>query len=318
MADKPAPATLLKRTFKEFLEDDCPTMAAALSYYIVFSLPPLLVLLLLVAGFFMSPEQVEAWIQSQASPDDGAQIRSMIEGASERIEGGFSIGLILGIAGLIFSATGAFGQLQKALNAAWAVEIDPEESGKNKVIHLLSKRLLSLGMIVVVAFLIVVAMSISGVISAFSEQIAELVAPVGIGAEAAQVLAWTSDAVVSLVILTAVFALLFKVIPDVQVRWKDIRFGAFVTAVLFVIGKMVIGWYIGQSNPGEAFGAAGALAAIMIFVYYASMIVLLGAEFTQVWAQRQGEGIRPARHAVRVLTEKRHVRGTDPGASGGT
>lgn len=302
--------TVVKRTFSEFSGDDCPRMAAALAYYVVFSLPPLLVLILMISGVFMSSEEVQGYIEGQMSADQAEQISTMIESAEERLSGG-SLAIFLGIAGLIFSASGAFAQLQKALNTAWDVGPDPDETGKDKVVHLITKRLLSLGMIIVAAFLLVIALSLSGLISAFSEQIAELLAPVGISAGAAGVLSWVADAVVSLAIVTLLFAAMFRFLPDVRIRWRDVIFGAFVTAILFVIGKLVVGWYIGQSNPGEAFGAAGSLAAIMIFVYYASMILLLGAEFTQVWARRSGRKIAPGKHAVRVIRETRAVRESD-------
>ena len=299
---------LLLNTFREFSEDDCPRIAAALAYYVVFALPPLLVLMLMVAGLFMSPAEVESWLQGQISPGVGDQVGTMVQSANQKLSGGFSLSLILAIAGLIFSATGAFAQLQKALNTAWEVEQDPEVTGAKRVLRLLAKRLISLSMIVVMAFLIVVAMSISGLLSSLSGEVAQLLAPVGLEESASLALAWTADAVVSLLVLTVIFGAMFTVLPDVRLHWKDVRLGAVVTAVLFVIGKMGIGWYIGRSNPGETFGAASALAAILVFVYYASMIVLLGAEFTQVWARRQGRKIRPSRYAVRVVHETRAVR----------
>jgi len=300
--------SIIARTFREFLEDDCPRMAAALAYYIIFALPPLLVLIMMAVGFFMDPNRAADWIQGQMSPDAADQVDTMIRNASERVAGGFSIGVVLGLAGVIFSATGALAQLQKALNRSWGVERDPEMKGVGAILFVLMKRLMSLAMVVVIAILLIVAMSISGLISAFSAQITSFLAPVGVPAGSARPLAWTADAVVSLIIVTLVFAAMLKVLPDVRTHWKDVWVGAFVTAILFVIGKMLIGWYIGRSNPGEAFGAAAALAAILVFVYYASMIVLLGAQFTQVWAHKHGRGIRPSKHAVRLVTEKRHVR----------
>ena len=299
---------VLKATFREFSEDDCPRMAAALSYYTVFALPPMMVIILMVAGLFVSPDRVMGLLEGQLSGDAAQQIQTMVQSANEQVAGGFSAALILSIAGLIFSATGAFSQFQKALNAAWEVAPDPEESGKSKVVHLVVKRLLSLGMIIVVAFLLVVALVVSGMISTFMEAIADYLADFGLPAGASQVLVWAADVLVSVLILWLLFAALFKVLPDAKIAWKDVRLGAFVTAVLFVVGKVVIGLYIGQSNPGSAFGAAGALAVILVFVYYASMIVLLGAEFTQVWARRQGHRVSPAEHSVKVVQRKEYDR----------
>lgn len=299
---------LLKDTFREFSEDDCPRVAAALSYYTVFALPPMMVIILMVAGLFVSPDRVMSLLEGQLSGQGAEQIQTMVQSANQKVAGGFSAALILSILGLIFSATGAFAQFQKALNAAWEVGPDPEESGTSKVLHVALKRLLSLGMIIVVAFLLVVALVVSGMISTFAESIAQYLGTFGLSATASQLLVWGADVMVSLLMLWLLFAALFKVLPDAKIQWTDVRLGAFVTAVLFVIGKVLIGWFIGQSEPGSAFGAAGALAVILVFVYYASMIVLLGAEFTQVWARRQGHRVRPSKHAVKVVQRKEYDR----------
>lgn len=302
------PMSVLTKTFSEFSEDDCPRMAAALSYYTVFALPPMLILILMVAGLFVSQDQIMQLLQGQMSQQAAQQVQTMVQSAGENVSGGFSLALLLSILGLLFSASGAFSQFQKALNAAWEVEPDPEQKGAGKVVHFLTKRLLSLGMIVVVAFLLVVALVVSGLISASMQTIASYLGSFGLAGPAANVLVWAADVLFSVALLWLLFALLFKVLPDAKVQWKDVRVGAFVTAVLFVIGKIAIAWYIGRSNPGSAFGAAGALAVILLFVYYSSMIVLLGAEFTQVWARKHGHRVRPAKHAVKVVERKEHVR----------
>lgn len=299
---------ILVRTFKEFGEDDGPRAAAALAYYTVFSLPPILAILMMVAGVFADPAEVTSWIQNQLGSETGEAVGAMVESANQQAgSGGLSVAVILGLAGLIFSATGAFVQLQKALNDTWDVEPDSEEEGGRKVLHMVVKRLVSLGMILVIALLVLIAMVVSGAISTFSESIVEYMEPLGMTPAASQLLLWAADAVVSLIMFSLLIAAIFMVLPDVKVGWKDVRVGAFVTAILFVIGKIGIGWYIGSSSPGDPFGAAGALAAILVFVYYASMILLFGAEFTQLWARRNGEGIRPTKHAVRVVEEKRRV-----------
>ena len=307
---------LIKETFSEFADDDCPRMAAALAYYTVFALPPMLVIILLIAGMVVSPDRVMEVLQQQMSEGAASQVQTMVESANQTVAGGLSAALILSILGLIFSATGAFAQFQKALNAAWQVEPDPEQSGFAKVKSLAWKRLLSLGMILVVAFLLVVALVASGMISAFTDSIAAFLGDYGLSASVSTVLVWVTDAVLSILILWLLFAALFKVLPDARVRWKDVRVGALVTSVLFVIGKLAIGWYIGRSDPGSAFGAAGALAVILLFVYYAAMIVLLGAEFTQVWARRHGHTLRPAKDAVKVVERKEYERGGDGPSTG--
>ena len=302
---------ILKKTFKEFGEDDCPRMAAALAYYTVFALPPLLVLILMVAGLFVSPDEVMRLMQGQVSRNAAEQLQTMVDSANEKVSGGFSAALILSLLGLLFSASGAFAQLQSALNAAWAVEPDPEDKGAKKIIHILTKRFMSLGMIAVVAFLLIVTLILSGLIATFTESIAEFLGSYGLSGSMSTALVWAADAIVSITVLWLLFATIFKFLPDAKVQWKDVRVGALVTSILFVIGKIVIGWYIGSSDPGSAFGAAGSLAVILVFVYYASMIVLLGAEFTEAWATEHGHRVRPSKHAVRVVTHKEHIRDRD-------
>ena len=305
---------VLKRTFKEFSDDDCPRMAAALAYYTVFALPPLLVMIMMLAGLVLSPDEIMRWIEGQmTSPDAADQVRTMVDNVSEKLSGGFSLALILSIAGLLFSATGAFAQFQKALNTAWEVEPDPDQKGAGKILHILTKRLLSLGMIIVVAFLLIVALTVSGLISTFSQDIQTFLGTLGMPPAVSGILTWVTDAIFFTAVLWVLFGAMFMVLPDAKVAWRHVKVGAFVTAVLFVLGKIAVGLYIGQSNPGDAFGAAGALAVILVFVYYASMIVLLGAEFTQVWARSHGHRVLPARHAVRVVEERRHIRDGDAG-----
>ena len=224
----------------------------------------------------------------------------MVENAQERVSGGFSLGLVLSIAGLLFGATGVFAQLQQALNKAWEVEPDPEAGG---IKNFLTKRVFSLGMILVIVFLLLVSLLLSSFISVFAGQLGSL-----LPGSLSTAVVWVINAVVSLAVITLLFAAIFKVLPDAIVAWRDVWVGAFVTAFLFVIGKFLIGLYIGQSDPGEAYGAAAALALLLVWVYYSAMIIFLGAEFTQIWAQQYGSGIEPDEDAVRVVEEKKHVR----------
>lgn len=291
---------ILKQSVSEFIDDDSMSAAAALAYYAVFSLPPLLVIIIIVAGLALDPQQVQSWIEGQAGtlmgPDVGAQIQSMIQRAHENVQGDFSLGLILSIAGLLFGATGAFAQLQSALNAAWEVQPDPEQSG---MWSYAGKRILSLGMILVIALLLLVSVILSSLISALRGQIGQILETVGLGALSGELL-WAINLVVSLLVITGLFAVMFKVLPDVRVAWRDVQVGAFVTALLFVIGTFLISFYIGQSNLGAAYGAAAALAILLVWVYYSTLILLFGAEFTQVWARRHGAGVRPDEGAIRT------------------
>lgn len=298
---------LLKQTFRDFSDDECPTMAAALSYYTVFALPPLLLLIVMIVGVVMGPQQVQEALQGQLGgmlgEAGGDEIRTILEKAQEtkKPDSGRPLAAVLSVLALVFGATGAFGQLQAALNKAWEVAPDPEQGG---IKSFLFKRVFSFGMILGVAFLLMVSLALSAAITAFGHML-----------HISEPLLHVFNFAVSLLIFTLLFAAMFKILPDAVIAWGDVWVGALFTTILFVLGKFAIGLYLGSSNPGEAFGAAGSLAVLLIWIYYASMILLLGAEFTQTWAERRGGGIRPEEGAVRVVKETRHVRDTDAGGA---
>jgi membrane protein len=293
---------LVKDTFKGFSEDDCPTMAAALSYYTVFSLPPLLILLLTILGSVMDPQDIQGNIEAQMreamGPAGAQQVRTILTNA-DRPGADVSLSTVLGVIGLLLGATGVFGQLQAALNKAWGVAPDPEKGG---IKNMLLKRAFGIGMVLALAFILLVSLVVSAVLAAFGEQIGRYL-PSGFSVPVLE----TINFIGSLAVIALVFGAIFKVLPDAEITWRDVAVGAVVTALLFVAGKFALGLYLGQSNPGEAFGAAGALALMLVWIYYSSMIVLLGAEFTQVWAERRGAGIVPERGAVRVVRETRRM-----------
>jgi membrane protein len=284
----------LKQVAREFSEDDCPRMAAALAYYTAFSLAPLMILLVLLAGVFFDPQDVEGRIESQVASvvgDDGAmQIKETLRNASKPDAG--SVAGILSAVALLFGASGVVMQLQKALNDAWEVKPDPEQGG---IWNFVTKRLFSFGMILGLAFILIVSLALSTVISALDSQLVAIL-PGQLGEGAASAV----DITLSLVVLTLLFAAIFKVLPDAQVKWKDVLIGALITAVLFVVGKFAMGMYLGSKNMETTFGAAGSLALILLWVYYSGMVLLFGAEFTQVWAKRRGGGITPEAGAIKV------------------
>jgi membrane protein len=287
--------SVLKRAFREFLSDECPVRAAALAYYTIFALPPLLILLIMAAGAVWSPDTVEGALERQFASlvgGDGARaIRGMIQSADQEQSRGV-IGSVLGIAALLFGATGVMLQLQGALNRAWDVMPDPAMGGWKRFV---GKRLLSLAMVLGIAFLLVVSLAVTAVVAAAGNTLSFIPAPV---LEAV-------NFVLSILVLTVLFAAMFRFVPDAVIGWKDVWVGAAVTAVLFVIGKFAIGMYLGRSSPGDAFGAASALAVILVWTYYAGMIVLFGAEFTQAWAQQRGSAIEPEPGAVRMNDDVR-------------
>lgn len=282
---------ILKRSFSDFLADEAPVRAAALAYYTVFALPPLLVLLILVAGLVWDPADVQRAMETQFASLVGAEagktIHDMIAAADRPGEKNVWK-TVLSVAGLLFGATGAFLQLQGALNRAWQVTPDPERGG---IRNFLVKRVLSLGMVLGLGFLVAVSLALSALLSLVGDRL---------GGGFPDGVLHAANFLFSFAVLGVLFAALFRFLPDARIAWADVLVGGAATATLFVAGKFAIGLYLGRSSPGEAFGAAGALAVILVWVYYAGMIVLLGAEFTQAWARAHGREIQPENGAMRI------------------
>src|SRR5918995_2429063 len=306
MADsKPGLFGIFKQSFKEFVEDDCMTSAAALSYYTIFSLPAILMLLMLVVSSVMDPSDVQGGLESQLQglmgPSAGGEVRTILQ-ETERPGGGL-IPTIVGIVALIFGATGAMGQLQAALNRAWDVAPDPKQGG---IKAFLTKRLFSLGMLLSIAFLLMVSLVISTMLSGVGDRLTGLL-PGGLSEGVLHIL----NIAVSFAVISLLFAAMFKVLPDAKVAWRSALIGGLVTGSLFVLGKYLIGLYIGNSNSGEAYGAAGSLIVMLLWIYYSGLIVLFGAEFTETWAEKRGEGIEPEPGAIRVKQEKRVIEGRE-------
>lgn len=303
---------LLKQTGREVAEDHCTSMSAAIAYYTLFSLPPLLVILVGVAGTVFGVEAVQEQLTGQVGglvgENGAAEIQTMIDNASD-FGGGSIGGKILGVLALLFGATGAFAQLQHSLNRAWEVRPNPEASG---VMGFVMKRVLSFGMVLTVAFLLVVSLAASALMTGLFSVFESMLGPAG--ATFAQI----GELVLSLGIFTLLFASIFKLLPDAEIVWRDVWVGAGVTAVLFVLGKFLIGFYLGRSDPGEAFGAAGSIVVILVWIYYTALILLVGAEFTQVWATRFGSRITPEEGAVRVERQVRVADGEPGAAKSGT
>lgn len=287
---------ILKQTCRSFVDDRCQTMAAALAYYTAFSIPPLLVLLLVILGATMDPQEIQKAIEGQVQNMMGAagadQIRSILLQAN-RPEGGL-LPTVMGIAALAFGATGVFGELQSALNKTWKVAPDPKKGG---VRNFIVKRFFSFTFVIAIAFLLLVSLALSAMISAFGDVVSRMFEG-GLN----KAVLFTLDLTLSFTIFTIVFAITFKYMPDAIIRWSDVLHGAVGTAALFLLGKFAIGFYLGRSNPGEAYGAAGSLAVLLVWLYYSSMILLFGAEFTRVWAEERGQGVEPEKDAIRVAS----------------
>jgi len=277
---------VLRQTFTEFFEDECPRLAAALAYYAVFSLPALLVLIVAVAGLFANQEQVSGRLSSyieQTMGEAGAQqIQTILKQAGQPGRG--LVGSIVGLATLVAGATGVLLELQTALNRAWGVEPDPRQGGFKSFVM---KRALSLAMVLGIAFLLLVSLVASWLLSEFSGLVRQW-APGWMSQSVVHAL----DVAASLALITFLFAALLKYLPDVRLAWSDVWAGAVLTSFLFVAGKFALSTYLAVSDPTSAFGAAGSLALVLLWIYYSAMIFFLGAEFTQVLAKSRGK--RPA------------------------
>lgn len=290
---------VVKAALKDFGADDCGLRAAALAYYTIFALPPLLILLVTVVGLIWGPDQVARALETQfaglVGPSGAQQVHQIIAHSQSAPSGG-RIATAYSILGIVLGALGFFLSLQDALNQVWKVRPDPAKGGVKQFI---GKRLLSAGMVLGIGFLLAVSLALTAAIAALGGMI-------GGGLTPPVLLA--INQVTSLVVLTLLFAALYKILPDADIAWRDVWVGAAVTAVLFEAGKSVIGLYLGFSKPGDAFGAASALAVVLVWVYYSAMMLLLGAEFTREWAIQRGRGIKPEEGAVQVVEHEQLVR----------
>ena len=292
---------LLWACINKFFSDGCSSMAASLSFYTFFSLPALLSLLLSLVGTLTDPAQVRGAIVGQVGGligKSGAEQVTTIIQHSTIGEGPASLGTILSVLALAFGATTSFAQLQTALNKIWAVKPDPH---RNQLRVFFVKRIFSFGIVVTVAFLLLVSLIVSTVMSAAAMRVTNL-----LGTPA--ILLDVVGSVVSFIVIAALFAAMFRYLPDARIGWRDVAAGSVASALLFTIGKTVIGYYLGGTNPGNAYGAAGSLAVILIWVYYTAMILLFGAEFTELWAERYGHGVRPEKGAIAYEEHEREIK----------
>ena len=284
--------SLLKETFNEWNDDDPFRMSAAMSYYAIFSLPGLLMIVVTIAGYFGSGKDVEQEIENQIGetigPEAASSIQAMIENASSSTNLTWST--IIGIATLIFGATGVFYQLQKSLNEVWEVEVKKEEGIKKVLLD----RATSFGVILVIGFLLLISLVLTAALSALSDYITQHISDYLI------YVFYVAEFLISYGIVTLLFAMIYKILPDVEIGWKTVWVGALVTGALFVIGKFSLGIYFGNSDPASAYGAAGSLILILLWVSYSCLILFFGAEFTQVYARRYGHYIKPSSHARRT------------------
>jgi membrane protein len=293
-------AGLVKETFRDWSEDKAVRLAAALAYYTVVALAPLLVIIIAIAGLVFGREAAQGQIVAQISSLVGQQsaeaIQEIIANASQPKSG--MIASALGIATLLFGASGVFGQLQDGLNTVWEVQPKPGRGW----LGIIKDRFLSLTMVFGVGFLLLVSLVLSAALSALGESVNVLL-------PLPEVVLQVLNFIISLLVITLLFAMIFKILPDAKIAWGDVWIGAAITALLFAVGKLLLGFYIGRSSVGSAYGAAGSLIVILVWIYYSTQILFLGAEFTQVYANRYGSRIKPDKDAIAVTEETRAQQG---------
>jgi membrane protein len=284
---------LFKQTASEWIADDAPQLGAALAYYSVFSLAPMVLLLISIVGVLFRDDPGGAWSKiteqmsyflDKSAVDTVQQIARQVSTPEKSALGG-----AIGIALALFGASGAFGQLQNALNIIWGVKSKPGRG----IWGFIRSRFLSFALLAGIGFLLLISLVIEAGIKAFSHYLQSIL-PGALTIIVPIYLAF------DFVIVAAVFAMIFKVLPNAKIRWRDVWTGAVLTALLFLIGKWGLGIYLGSGTAASAYGAASSLITLLLWIYYSSQILLFGAEFTQVYAEKCGASIKPDKYAVRI------------------
>ncbi len=281
---------VLKDSFKGFSNDNVTKLSGSLAYYTVFSLGPLLVVIISLCSIFLGREAVEGKIFEQLSGfvghDTALQLQEIIKNAS--VAGKGKLAAVIGIITLLIGATTVFGDIQDSINKIWGIKPKPKKSW----LKLLQNRFLSFSVIASLGFLLLVSLGISAIIETLMNSFKARYPDVAV------IIVYIVNLVLTLGIITLIFAVIFKVLPDAKIKWKDIMAGAVATALLFMLGKFGISFYISKTNVGSTFGAAGSIVILLVWVYYSSIILYFGAEFTKAYAIKFGSEIHPAEYAV--------------------
>ena len=283
---------IIKQTFTDFIAERVLKLSAALSYYTLFSLPGLLIIIIWVSEIFYRDAAVEGTVYGQIADfvgkDAALQIQEAIRNATLSSENQFAT--ILGFVTLVIGATSVFGEIQDSINLIWRLKAKPRKGWLKLIVN----RLLSFSIIISLGFLLLVSLIINGVMDAFIDRLT-------VAFPHAEVIAvYSVNVLITFAITSFLFGLIFKVLPDAKIKWHNVRVGAFTTAILFMLGKFLIGYYLGHSRMTSAYGAAGSIIVILLWVYYSAIILYFGAVFTRVYAIHTGSHIYPDNYAVWV------------------
>ena len=276
-------SALLKTAYLEWSKDKAPRMSAALAYYTIFSLAPLLIIAIAIAGLAFGIEaaqgEIAGQIQGLIGRDGARAVQSMIQSAHKPAHG--VIGSLIGVVVMFLGASGVFSEMQDALNSIWHVNPD----SKAGVLNLIKERFLSFGMVLGIGFLLLVSLLLSALLAAIVEYVGSIFPVLAVLLE-------SLDFLLSLLSITVLFAMIFKLLPNIKIAWSDVWVGAALTSLLFTAGKFVIGFYIGKSVSASAYGAAGSLVVVVAWIYYSALLLYFGAEFTRVYARTLGSQAR--------------------------
>ncbi len=285
-------ANILKDSFSDFFENRVLKLSAALAYYTIFSLPGLIIIVIWISDIFYGQEAVEGTVYGQIAGlvgrDAALQIQQTIRNATLSSESHFAT--IIGLATLIIGATSVFSEIQDSINLVWKLKAKPKKG--RGWLKLITNRLLSFSIVVSLGFLLLVSLIINGLMDALISRLTQTFP------ESQVILAYSFNLLFTFLVTSFLFGLIFKVLPDARIQWRHVRAGAFTTAALFMIGKFLIGFYLGQSKMSSAYGAAGSIIVMLLWVYYSAAILYFGAIFTREYAIHQGSNIYPNSYAV--------------------
>jgi membrane protein len=277
-------------SFKGFKEDKVPKMSSSLAYTTVFSMGPLLIVIIFLCGLIFGEEAIQGTIYAQTQQflgaDAASQLQTIIRNAAVSGKGNFAA--VLGIITLLFGATAVFGEIQDSINTIWGLKAKP----KKGIIKMIRNRLLSFSLIVSLGFLLLVSLAVSTVIEGLNDKLKASFPNVSV------IIFYILSLLISFVVISALFTVIFKVLPDAKISWRSVLPGAIASGILFMIGKFAISFYLGRSNIGSTYGAAGSLVILLVWVYYSAFILYFGAEFTKAWTIQSGESIHPNEYAV--------------------
>ena len=286
---------LLKTTFNEFNDDNAIKLSASLSYYTIFALPPLMIIIITICGFFFGKDAVTGQLYGQINGLVGNDAAIQIQNAIKNVELSESnvFATVFGGIMLLIGASGVFAEIQSSINFIWGLRAKPNKGVKKFI----QNRLMSFSMIASVGFLLLVSLLVNSVMDLLSDRL-KLYFP-----ESTVYLFYVLNILIVFLIITLLFAIIFKTLPDGNIKWKDALIGASSTSVLFMIGKFAIGFYLGSSTVATVYGAAGSIIIILLWVYYSAIILYFGAEYTKVYARAFGGGISPNEYSVEIQKE---------------